>query len=166
VGRGGGRRVYACSRLTGRSDDETVLRDHAGEGRAGTGTVCGVVYREALPSRHAARGEGTEKAVSDVKVEHKQSLSHQDAARFIAGLAEGLADDGRVTVQLGNSTLQLSVAEPAAVLRRIATGVGSVPWLLASSNVPERGGAVQQPLQQPGVDVGGSVRTRAGAATA
>jgi amphi-Trp domain-containing protein len=45
-----------------------------------------------------------------VKVEQKQSLSRQDAARFIAALAEGLADDGRVTVQLGSSTLQLSVA--------------------------------------------------------
>jgi amphi-Trp domain-containing protein len=48
--------------------------------------------------------------VSDVKVEQKQSLSRQDAARFIAALAEGLADDGRVTVQLGSSTLELSVA--------------------------------------------------------
>ena len=42
--------------------------------------------------------------------EQKQVLSRQDAARFIAALAEGLGDDGRVTVQLGSSTLELSVA--------------------------------------------------------
>jgi amphi-Trp domain-containing protein len=72
-----------------------------------------VVYSSTSPpSQRAAPGarEGTEKAVSDVKVEQKQSLSRQDAARFIAALAKGLADDGRVTVQLGSSTLQLSVA--------------------------------------------------------
>jgi amphi-Trp domain-containing protein len=64
------------------------------------------------PSAVAARGArgGTEKAVSDVTVEQKESPSRQDAARFIAALAKGLADDGRVTVQLGSSTLQLSVA--------------------------------------------------------
>jgi len=47
--------------------------------------------------------------VPDVKVEQKQSLSREDAARFVAALAEGLADDGRVTVELGSSSLQLSV---------------------------------------------------------
>jgi amphi-Trp domain-containing protein len=53
---------------------------------------------------------GTEKAVSDVKVQQKQVLSRQEAARFIAALADGLGDDGRVTVRLGSSTLELSVA--------------------------------------------------------
>jgi amphi-Trp domain-containing protein len=48
--------------------------------------------------------------VSDVKIEQKQVLSRQEAARFIAALAEGLGDDGRVTVRLGSSTLELSVA--------------------------------------------------------
>jgi len=48
--------------------------------------------------------------VSDVKIEQKQVLSRQEAARFIAALAEGLADDGAVTVRLGSSTLELSVA--------------------------------------------------------
>ncbi len=46
----------------------------------------------------------------DVKVQQQQSLSRQEAARFIAALAEGLADDGTVTVQLGSGTLELSVA--------------------------------------------------------
>jgi len=49
--------------------------------------------------------------VSDVKIEQKQSLSRQEAARFIAELAAGLADDGKVTVRLGSSTLELSVAD-------------------------------------------------------
>jgi amphi-Trp domain-containing protein len=52
----------------------------------------------------------TEKAVADVKIQQQQSLSRQGAARFIAALAEGLAEDGTVTVQLGGSTLELSVA--------------------------------------------------------
>jgi amphi-Trp domain-containing protein len=49
--------------------------------------------------------------VSDVKVQQKQSLSRQEAARFIAALAEGLGEDGKVTIRLGNSTLELSVAD-------------------------------------------------------
>jgi amphi-Trp domain-containing protein len=49
--------------------------------------------------------------VSDVKVQQKQSLSRQEAARLIAALAEGLREDGKVTVQLGNSTLELSVTD-------------------------------------------------------
>jgi amphi-Trp domain-containing protein len=49
--------------------------------------------------------------VSDVKVQQKQSLSRQEAARFIAALAEGLGEDGKVAVRLGNSTLELSVAD-------------------------------------------------------
>lgn len=48
--------------------------------------------------------------LSDVKIEQKQVLGRQEAARFIAALAEGLGDDGRVTVRLGSSTLELSVA--------------------------------------------------------
>ncbi len=46
----------------------------------------------------------------DVKVQQKQALSRQEAARFIAALAEGLRDDGKVTVRLGSSSLELSVA--------------------------------------------------------
>jgi amphi-Trp domain-containing protein len=46
-----------------------------------------------------------------VKVQQKQALSRQEAARFIAELAEGLGEDGKVTVRLGSSTLELSVAD-------------------------------------------------------
>jgi amphi-Trp domain-containing protein len=49
--------------------------------------------------------------VSDVKVQQKQALSRQEAARLIAALAEGLGEDGKVTVQLENSTLELSVTD-------------------------------------------------------
>ncbi|HEX2072804.1 MAG TPA: amphi-Trp domain-containing protein [Geodermatophilus sp.] len=49
--------------------------------------------------------------MSDVRVEQKQALSRQEAARFIAELAQGLGDDGKVTVRLGSSTLELSVAD-------------------------------------------------------
>ncbi len=46
-----------------------------------------------------------------MRVEQKQALSRQEAARFIAELAEGLGNDGKVTVRLGSSTLELSVAD-------------------------------------------------------
>ena len=49
--------------------------------------------------------------MSDVKVQQKQSLSRQEVARLVAALAEGLGEDGKVTVQLGNSTLELSVSD-------------------------------------------------------
>ncbi|WP_051683816.1 amphi-Trp domain-containing protein [Blastococcus sp. URHD0036] len=49
--------------------------------------------------------------MSDVKVKQKQSLSRQEVARLLVELAEGLSGDGKVTVQLGNSTLELKVAE-------------------------------------------------------
>jgi amphi-Trp domain-containing protein len=48
--------------------------------------------------------------VADVKVQQKQTLSRQETAQFIAALAEGLGDDGKITVRLGSSTLELSVA--------------------------------------------------------
>jgi amphi-Trp domain-containing protein len=48
--------------------------------------------------------------VPDVKAQQKQALSRQEAARFIAALAEGLGGDGKVTVELGSSTVELSVA--------------------------------------------------------
>jgi amphi-Trp domain-containing protein len=49
--------------------------------------------------------------VSDVRFEQRQALSRQEAARFIAELAEGLSGDGKATVRLGSSTLELSVAD-------------------------------------------------------
>jgi amphi-Trp domain-containing protein len=48
--------------------------------------------------------------VSDLKVEQKQTLSREEAARLIAALAEGLGTGGKVTVPMGSSTLELSVA--------------------------------------------------------
>ena len=49
--------------------------------------------------------------MSDVKLQQKQALSRQEAARFITALAEGLGEDGKVTVRLGSSTLEFSVAD-------------------------------------------------------
>src|SRR5215212_7174891 len=68
------------------------------------------MYCAQLGRRTGGAHARTEKAVSDVKIEQKQVLSRQEVARFIAALAEGLGDDGKVTVQLGSSTLELSVA--------------------------------------------------------
>ena len=44
--------------------------------------------------------------MSEVKIEQKQSLTRQEAARFIAALANGLGDDGRVTVHMGSSSVE------------------------------------------------------------
>ena len=69
------------------------------------------MYSAQLGRRSGGAHAGTENAVSDVKIEQKQKLSRQEAARFIATLAEGLRDDdGTVTIHLGSSTLALSVA--------------------------------------------------------
>ena len=58
--------------------------------------------------------------MSDVRVEQKQALSRQEAARFIAELAKGLGDDGKVTVRLGTSTMKLSVADQLACELEVA----------------------------------------------
>jgi amphi-Trp domain-containing protein len=65
----------------------------------------------AQPSHRAAPSNERRTPVADVKVQQKQSLSRQEAARLIAALAEGLGEDGKVTVQLGNSTLELSMTD-------------------------------------------------------
>jgi amphi-Trp domain-containing protein len=48
--------------------------------------------------------------VSDLKVEQKQTLSREEVARLITSLADGLGAGGKVTVPMGSSTLELSVA--------------------------------------------------------
>ena len=58
--------------------------------------------------------------MSDVRVEQKQALSRQEAARFIAELAEGLGDDGKVTLRLGSSTVELAVADQLHVELEVA----------------------------------------------
>ncbi|MGY1707360.1 amphi-Trp domain-containing protein [Geodermatophilus sp. SYSU D00697] len=47
--------------------------------------------------------------MSDVKVEHKVTMTRQDAARWLRELAEGLAGDGPVTFSLARSTVELEV---------------------------------------------------------
>jgi amphi-Trp domain-containing protein len=59
----------------------------------------------------AARNLRMENGVSDIRVAQKQVLSRQEAARFLADLAEGLGDEGKVSVRLGSGTLELSVAD-------------------------------------------------------
>ncbi|MGY1672589.1 amphi-Trp domain-containing protein [Geodermatophilus sp. SYSU D00710] len=50
--------------------------------------------------------------MSDVKIEQERTLSRPEIARFLAALAEGLgSDDGEVTVELGDTTLELTVAD-------------------------------------------------------
>jgi amphi-Trp domain-containing protein len=68
------------------------------------------MYSEQLGRRTARRARRNGEAMSDVKVQQKQTLSREEAARFIAALAEGLSEEGSVIVRLGSSTLELSVA--------------------------------------------------------
>jgi amphi-Trp domain-containing protein len=49
--------------------------------------------------------------MSDVKVEHKVTLTRQEAARWIAGVAEALGGDGPVSIRLARSTVELEVPE-------------------------------------------------------
>jgi amphi-Trp domain-containing protein len=47
--------------------------------------------------------------MSDVKVEHKVTMTRQDAARWLRELSDGLAGDGPVTFSLARSTVELEV---------------------------------------------------------
>src|SRR3954469_14565682 len=81
-------------------------------GAAGRG-VCARRGR-AWPARSSCRGGfpiDRRTLVSDLRVEQKQVLSREEVARFLSTLADGLADGGKVAVPLGNSSLELSVAD-------------------------------------------------------
>jgi amphi-Trp domain-containing protein len=45
----------------------------------------------------------------DVKVENKVTMTRHEAAQWLAELAEGLSGDGRVTIRLSHSTVELDV---------------------------------------------------------
>lgn len=49
--------------------------------------------------------------MTDVKVEHKVTLTRQEAARWIADLADALTGDGPVTIRLAGSTVELEVPD-------------------------------------------------------
>jgi amphi-Trp domain-containing protein len=49
--------------------------------------------------------------VSDVEVKRKESLSRQEAAEWMAGLAEAMTRGGKVEVHLGTSTLKMHVPD-------------------------------------------------------
>lgn len=69
------------------------------------------MYCARLGRRAARRVERYGEGCVRCEDQQKQGLSRQDAARFIAALAEGLGDDGRVTVWLGGSTLEFTAAD-------------------------------------------------------
>jgi amphi-Trp domain-containing protein len=49
--------------------------------------------------------------MADVKLEHKATLTRQDAARWLADLASALAGGGTVTLDLSGSTVKLAVPD-------------------------------------------------------
>ena len=49
--------------------------------------------------------------MADVKVEHKVTLTRHEAASWIADLAEALSGDGRVSIRLARSTVELEVPD-------------------------------------------------------
>jgi amphi-Trp domain-containing protein len=49
--------------------------------------------------------------MSDIKVEHKVVLTRQEAARWIAEVAEALSGDGTVSIHLARSTVELAVPD-------------------------------------------------------
>ena len=92
--------------------------------------------------------------MSDLKVEQKQTLSREEAARLITALAEGLSAGGKVTVQMGNSTLELSVAGQVDCELEVAVD-GDEIELEAGAEVVDLGTRVSQLG-------GGGVRSRRG----
>ncbi|SEO55760.1 amphi-Trp domain-containing protein [Trujillonella endophytica] len=49
--------------------------------------------------------------MSDVKVERKVTMARKEAARWVADLAEALAGEGRVTIRLAGSTVEMDVPD-------------------------------------------------------
>ncbi len=49
--------------------------------------------------------------MSAVKVERKATMTRQEAAQWVADLAEQLAGTGEVTIRLADSTVQMHVPE-------------------------------------------------------
>jgi amphi-Trp domain-containing protein len=49
--------------------------------------------------------------MTDVKVEHKVTLTRQEAPRWIAEVAEALGGDEPVTIRLARSTVELEVPD-------------------------------------------------------
>ncbi|WP_051684089.1 amphi-Trp domain-containing protein [Blastococcus sp. URHD0036] len=49
--------------------------------------------------------------MSGVKIERKAGMSRQEAAQFLADLAQQLRGKGRVTIGLADSTVELDVPE-------------------------------------------------------
>ncbi len=49
--------------------------------------------------------------MSDVEVKRKESLSRQEAAEWMVGLAEAMTRGGNVEVHLGTSTLKMHVPD-------------------------------------------------------
>lgn len=49
--------------------------------------------------------------MSDVKVEHKESLSREEAAGWLHVLARAFAHGGEVTLPVGSSTVELTLPE-------------------------------------------------------
>ena len=49
--------------------------------------------------------------MSDVKVEHKVSMSRAEAAQWIADVGKALGGDGTVSIRLGDSTVEVKVPD-------------------------------------------------------
>jgi amphi-Trp domain-containing protein len=49
--------------------------------------------------------------MSDVKVERKVSLTRSEAARWLTDIAKSLSGDGKVSIQLADSTVEMDVPD-------------------------------------------------------
>jgi amphi-Trp domain-containing protein len=52
--------------------------------------------------------------MSDVKIEHKETMSRDEAAAWLSVLSKALAADGEVDLQLGQSEIQVHVPDQLA----------------------------------------------------
>jgi amphi-Trp domain-containing protein len=64
--------------------------------------------------------------MSDVKVEHKVTLTRQEAAAWIAELADALGGDGPVTIKLARSTVELRVPDHVRCEAEVEIEAGEV----------------------------------------
>jgi amphi-Trp domain-containing protein len=81
--------------------------------------------------------------MSDVKVEHKVSLTRHEAARWIADVAAALSGDGPVSIRLAGSTVELEVPDHVRCEVEVDGDEVELEFELKWSTAPQRTAVLQ-----------------------
>jgi amphi-Trp domain-containing protein len=92
--------------------------------------------------------------VSDLEIERKESLSRQEAAKRLMTIAEGLAGEGEVELDLGGTSLSLRVADDVRVEVEVEVDGDEIELEveLKWSRRPDANAAAAVPVSRAGED--------------